>query len=313
MKILCVGQLVADIIATPVNYTRLGTDTEVLDSIGVQGGGDAMNVAVGLARLGRKVVFCGRVGDDPFGAHLSGVLQKNGIDAGGLIVDAGVSTGSCIVLVDAGGQRIFLYCGGSNERVTPTDVSDAQIGACAHLHVGGTYLLPGLDGEGSASLFRRARERGKTTSMDVTWDVSGRWLSLIRPCLPQLTLFMPSENEAVHITGETDPVKMAAFLRAEGVGIAIIKLGARGAYVDGGDERFFVPAFDMPVVDTTGAGDSFTAGFVARYAEGRPLRDCAKYASAVAAHCIGAVGATAGVPDADTVAAFLQTRGHTEG
>ncbi|MCL1909628.1 MAG: carbohydrate kinase family protein, partial [Kiritimatiellaeota bacterium] len=138
------------------------------------------------------------------------------------------------------------------------------------------------------------------------WDNQNRWLSVVESALPWLDFFMPSEAEAALITGESDPVKMAEFLRGKGVKTAIVKLGEKGVYADGGGtERFHLPAFNVPVVDTTGAGDSFTAGFLAKHTQGASLRECARYASAVAAHCVGAVGATAGIPDAETVEEFL--------
>jgi len=307
MRILCVGQLVTDIIAVPIEYDKLGTDTELVDRILVQNGGDCMNVAINLAKLGggENVSFCGKIGADSFGSYLTDVFKKFNIDTRGLKVTDKAATSSCIALVNGSGQRVFLYSGGTNNLLTADDANDKLIEECSHLHIGGTYLLPGLDGKGSAELFRKAKDMNKTTSMDVTWDTSGRWLEIIEPCLPYLDLFMPSENEAVKITGKTRPEEMAAFLRDKGVKTAIIKLGENGSYIDSGEEKFYQPAFSANVVDTTGAGDSYVAGFLLKYTKGAVLKDCAKFASGVAAHCIGTIGATAGVPDFETVEKFI--------
>lgn len=307
MRILCVGQLVTDIIAAPVEYGRLGADTELIDNIAVQNGGDCMNTAINLAKLNGEVGFCGMAGADLFGSYLADVFKKYNIDTRGLKFTDKAATSMCIALVSKSGQRIFLYSGGANNLFTLGDIDDVLIEECVHLHIGGTYMLPGLDGTGSAELLRKAGSMRKTTSMDVTWDTSGRWLEVIKPCLPFLDLFMPSENEASKITGKNNPEEMTAFLRSEGVKTAVIKLGAKGSYIDGGEEKFYQPAFDANVVDTTGAGDSYVAGFLLKYIKNEPLRECAKFASAVAAHCIGKVGATTGVPDAKIVEEFINT------
>ena len=305
MKILCVGQLVADIIAAGVDYENLGSDTELVDDISIQNGGDCMNTAISLSRLGCEVVLCGKVGADLLGDFLTQKLCANGIDTRGLSVDHEVSTSSVVALVNHEGQRVFLYNGGSNEKLTADDVDPGLLTECGHLHIGGTYLLPGLDGAGAARLLKNAQMQGKTTSMDVTWDTSGRWFSVIEPCLPFLNLFMPSESEASKITNHTSPEEMAKFLLANGVETAIIKLGEKGAYIENAAGGFCQPAYSVPVVDTTGAGDAFVAGFLSRYTAGADLRECARIATGAAAHCIGAIGATTGVPDIVTVEQFI--------
>ena len=121
---------------------------------------------------------------------------------------------------------------------------------------------------------RYAQSKGKTTSMDVTWDTTGRWLSVIKPCLPHLDLFMPNEKEASLITGQKTPEKMAEFFLKYGVKIAVIKLGAKGAYIRSGNEEFYQTAFESEVTDTTGAGDSFVAGFLSQYIKDCSLKEC---------------------------------------
>jgi len=307
LEILCIGQLVTDIIATNIDYTHLGEDTKRADEITVKNGGDCMNVAIDLAKLGCKVGFSGKVGNDGFGEFLRSEFDKLQIDTRGLRVSDDVSTSSVIVLVNGQGQRIFLYYGGANDSLCVEDIDFSVMDEYRHVHIGGTFLLPRLDGEGSKEIFAAAKKRGLTTSMDVTWDTTGRWLSVIEPCLPYLDLFMPSKAEAELITGCAEPQQIAAFLRARGVGVAVIKLGEKGAYVESKDLRFHQPAFAVDVVDTTGAGDSFVAGFLSQYVMGRPLRECARFAAGTAAHCIGRLGATSGIPDAGAVFDFIKS------
>jgi sugar/nucleoside kinase (ribokinase family) len=313
-KILCAGQLVADVVAYPVDFRLLGADaagadTARADSIALKNGGDAMNTAVGLARLGSPVVFSGRVGEDDFGRMLERALRENGVDAAGLRRDPAAPTSTAIGLVNAGGERVFIYSGGSNDSFCAADVPESLINDCCILHVGGAYLLPALDGEGAASLFSKARALGAATTMDVTWDTTGRWLETIRPCLKHLDYFLPSIGEARHIAGAEEPEEIADLLLAEGVGTVVIKLGEDGAYLKarGAAQGERVPAHrDMPAVDTTGAGDAFVAGFLAGLSRGWDAAECARFACATAAFAIGALGATDGVPSFDRAFALMR-------
>ena len=217
MDVLCVGQLAADILVRPVERVDFGVDTRRVDGIDIRSGGDSLNVAIGLAKLGNRVGFCGKVGQDQLGDYLAGVIRAAGIDDSGLARTAETTTCACLVLINGRGDRSFFYHGGANELFSPADVDEGLLAAASIVYAGGTYLLPRFDGDGAARLFARARSAGKLTAMDVTWDVTGRWLSVIEPCLPHLSFFMPSIREAEKIAGTADPPEIAAFFEARGV------------------------------------------------------------------------------------------------
>jgi len=307
MDIPCVGQLAADILVRPVDSVDFGVDTRRVDGIDIRNGGDCMNVAVGLARLGAAVGLVGVIGEDQLGTYLRQVAVDAGIDVRGLRRTRQAQTCSCLVLINSKAERTFFYYGGTNELLSPSDVDMALLDEAVIVHVGGTYLLPAFDGEGAARLFAEARARGKLTSMDVTWDTTGRWLTLIEPCLPYLSFFMPSIREAEQIARTNVPEEIAAFLQEKGVHTAVIKLGERGCYVKhGAAPGFYGDAFPTRVVDTTGAGDSFVAGFLAGVLAGWEMEKCAAFACAVAAMNIRAVGATAGIPTMEEARRFMQ-------
>jgi sugar/nucleoside kinase (ribokinase family) len=309
MDVLCVGQLAADILVRPVNSVDFGVDTKRVDGIDIKNGGDCLNVALGLRKLGASVGFAGLVGDDQFGEYLRGVVTAAGIDATGLRRTSTARTCSCLVLINAAGDRTFFYYGGANDLFSLADVNMAQLDSASIVHVGGTYLLPRFDGEGAAKLFAEAQRLGKLTSMDVTWDTTGRWLSVIEPCLPHLSFFMPSIREAEKIAGTDVPEDIAAFFQAKGVRTAVIKLGERGCYVkQGAEPGYYSRAYSTEVVDTTGAGDSFVAGFLTGVLKGWQSRACAAFACAVAAMNIRVVGATAGVPTFEEARRFVQAQ-----
>jgi sugar/nucleoside kinase (ribokinase family) len=310
MKVLCVGQLAADILVHPVDTVDFAVDTRRVKGIEIRNGGDCLNVALGLARLGNNVAFAGLVGADQLGDYLASVIAAAGIDGQGLRRTDHATTCACLVLINTKGERSFFYHGGTNDLFCRDDVDDGLLAEASLLHVGGTYLLPRFDGDGAAALFARARAEGRRTSMDVTWDTTGRWLSVIAPCLPHLDFFLPSEREAERITGRTAPEDMAAFLLDRGVGTAVIKLGERGCYLKpSGGPGVLVKAFPAHVVDTTGAGDSFVAGFLTGVLKGWDLPASATLGCAVAALNIGAVGATGGIPRFDEAMRFVQQEG----
>lgn len=310
MDVLCVGQLCVDVLVRPVERLDYGVDTVRVDGIDIRNGGDCLNVALGLSRLGVSVGFSGKVGTDMLGDYLAGVIADSGIDARGLRRSREAGTCACLVLINGKGDRSFFYRGGTNDLFGLEDIDLSLVAEAGVVHIGGTYLLPRLDGAGAASLLATAKSQGKITSMDVTWDTTGRWLSVIEPCLPHLSFFMPSIKEAEQIAGRKDPQGIASFFQERGVGTTVIKLGERGCYVKpGGKDGFFSKAFRTDVVDTTGAGDSFVAGFLGGIVRGWALERCAAFASAVAALNIRKVGATAGVPTLAEACRFMEEQG----
>ncbi|MBN1917051.1 MAG: carbohydrate kinase family protein [Verrucomicrobia bacterium] len=294
LDVVCLGMIVADVVAKPVAGLPEQGDTREVDYLNLHNGGDTSNVAVNLAKLSvRSGIIC-KVGDDHFGAFLTAALRENGVEASHVIVDRNVATAACLALVRPDGERSFFYKGDANDRLTSGDVDFDYVSRSTVLHTGGTLLLGGLDGEPLAGVLKEARRRGITTSMDVAWDTSGRWLGKIAPCLEHLDIFLPSHDEAREIAGLDEPEAIGRFFLNYGIGIVGVKLGPRGAYVTDGERAHFVPSLVKPrgIVDTTGAGDAFVAGFLAAHLRGWDLERCARFASAVSAVCIGSLGTT---------------------
>jgi sugar/nucleoside kinase (ribokinase family) len=146
--------------------------------------------------------------------------------------------------------------------------------------------------------------------MDTAWESQGRWMEKIACCLPYLDWFMPSFDEAERLAGERDPQKIAAAFREKGVGNTVIKLGGDGCYVaPQNGEGFFVKAIKTAVVDTSGAGDSFCAGFLTGLSKGWPLEKCARFANAVGSLCVSAIGTTAGVRNMTDTLKYMEKNG----
>jgi len=292
--VVCLGILVADVIARPVDELPPRGTVGLLDEISLHGGGCALNTATGLARLGPSVAVAGKVGVDPFGDFLLGLLDERGLDRRAVLRDPRVPTSATVALVDSSGERTYLHLPGENGAVRTEELDRRLLFAGRALHVAGSLVMPALDGEPTAALLAEARARGLLTSLDTVFDATGGW-ARVEPCLPELDLFAPSLAEARAISGEREPARVAAWLRMRGVREVALKLGPGGCYVAGESFEGFLPAVRVQPVDGTGAGDAFVAGLLYGKLAGWPLDRAARLANAAGALATTAVGATEGV------------------
>lgn len=299
--VTCVGVLVADVIVRPVDQWPVQGRLMLVDGIELHSGGLAHTTGVTLAKLGVPTAVVGRVGTDRLGTFLIDVLREHGIEAYVQRDDVG-RTSATVVVVASSGERSFLHFPGANAHLAPHDIPEALLARSRIVHLGGYFLLPALDGAPAAALFQRAKALGCHTSLDMAWDVRARWMSTLAPCLPYLDVLFGNRDELFRVTGTEDPARMAALLRESGAGVVAVKLGEGGAYVDDGRWRGRVPAFSVDVVDTTGAGDAFCGGFLAGYLAEWDVARTARFANAVGAMCVTAVGGSTGIRSmADTL------------
>ena len=301
MDVVCLGILVADVIARPVDELPHGA-VSLMDEISVHGGGCALNTATGLARLGLSALVVGKVGEDTLGDFVIGLLAERGLETRGVLRDPAVPTSATVVLVDRAGERSFLHLPGANGALGAEELAP-EIFAGRALHVAGALVMPALDGAPTAGLLAEAQRRGVHTSLDTVYDATGHW-ERVQPCLPHLDLLMASLAEAQGISGEQEPASAAAWFRDRGVAEVALKLGPDGCYVAGAEFEGDVPAFPVHVVDGTGAGDAFAAGVIYGRLAGWPLVDAARLANAAGALATTAVGATEGLLDLDETLAF---------
>jgi sugar/nucleoside kinase (ribokinase family) len=276
-----------------------------VERIELHAGGCAANTSIALARLGVPTAVLGKVGRDGFGDFLVGALQNDGVDLRGLVRDRDVATSATIVAVSADGERTFLHSPGANAAYTTADVAWPLIESAEILHIAGPFLMPQFIGEEAAAVLQRAKARGLTTTLDTVWDFTGRWLSVLKPCLPWLDYILPSLEEAKQITGRTIPREIAQVFFDHGVGTVGLKLGEAGAYVRTAQgEEVTIPAFAVPVADTLGAGDAWSAGFLCGLLHGWDLEQTTRFANAVGAFCVQALGATRGLRSFDETCAL---------
>jgi len=308
--IICLGIAVADLIGGPVHQLPGRGRLELVDRMGLFTGGCAVNTATALARFGLPVAVIGKVGDDRLGDFLVNALADQNVETKAIRQDADAGTSATMVMVDPDGERRFVHYIGANACLTADDVELSMIDRAALLHIGGCFVMPGLDGEPTVSILRYAREVNVTTFLDTAWDAQDRWLGLIAPYLPLIDYMVPSLSEARAITGHEEPADIAYSLIEMGVGTVAIKMGVDGCLVMGADgQPHQFPAYEVNVVDATGAGDAFAAGFIAGVYLDWPLEQTAALANAAGALCVTAMGAQGGLRSLEGTLSFMSDRG----
>lgn len=298
--------MVADVVGKPIKSVPEPGRLVLVEEMSLHTGGCAVNTATALARLGMPVEVIGKVGTDPFGDFLLNTLMERNIGVQGVLRDKSTGTSVTMVMVDPDGERRFVHYIGANAMLTIEDVDMNLLRGKSILHIAGSLVLPGLDGESTAELLRSARAEGLVTFLDTVWDDTGRWMELMKPCLQYIDYFVPSLPEAQEITQLEDPIEVARSLINAAVGTVALKMGAEGCLVMNKDgEIIRYPAFPVKVVDATGAGDAFAAGFIAGVWNGWNLEKTALFANAVGAMCVTGLGASGGVNSMEDTQDFI--------
>lgn len=280
IDILVVGEINPDIVVSdPDPVPVFGEVERLVQSIRMTVGSSSAIVACGAARLGLRVAFCGVVGDDQFGRFMLDELTKRGIDVSGCTVDPARPTDATVILT-SGRDRAMVTAMSTVGALDVGAVPASLLGRARHLHLG-AYYLQETSRDRLPAFFAAAREAGMTTSFDTNWDPTEAWDGGVAEMLTASDIFFPNAAEARAIARKDDVEEAALALAATGaVGrndggpIVAVKLGADGALgcrADGAMVR--VPAMAVEPVDTTGAGDSFNAGFLRAWLDGGDLRE----------------------------------------
>ncbi|MCC6360471.1 MAG: carbohydrate kinase family protein [Phycisphaerales bacterium] len=299
-SIVIIGIATVDALGRPVDDFPRPGGLRFFDELTLATGGCAVNCAIALSRLGVPCRLVTRVGGDILGDFVVAELTRNGVATGGVIRDNSVNTSFSFAAVRSDGERAFLHTTGANARIRPADLPADALEGGPLVFVAGSMLMDALDGPPTGALLAAARAAGATTLLDTVYVDSApqaEWERRIGPALPHLDYFLPSLPEARALSGLTEPAEIARQFRSRGTKNVIIKLGAEGVYcLSATGAEFRIPAEPVErVVDATGAGDCWSAGFLAGLAAGLPLERALRAGNAVAACGIQSVGATSGV------------------
>ena len=302
--LLVLGDANPDLIVRGDVTPEFGQAEKLVDQADLVIGGSGAIAACGASRLGLRVAFAGLVGKDVFGQFMLDALAERGVDTRGLVVDPSQPTGLSVVL-SKGEDRATLSALGAIADLRAGMIDRALLRSARHVHVSSYFLQAGLAAD-LPPLFREAREAGGTTSIDPNWDPAGEWDGGLLSLLAQTDCFLLNSVEARSITG-VDDIDVAALTLAERGSVVAVKFGQGGGLALWGDEVVRSESIPADVVDTTGAGDSFDAGFLAGRLAGLPLSRCLQLAVACGSLSTRAAGGTAAQPTMDEAVAALES------
>jgi sugar/nucleoside kinase (ribokinase family) len=289
MRFLVLGELNPDLILAGYRKFPVLGEEVLVDDLSLTLGSASAICAVGLARLGNSVRMASKIGADQWGAFCVKQLADAGVDTSFVKCDPASKTGLTVSITGARDRALVTFLG-AIASFRAADLESGVMEGCTHLHVSSYFLQEGLQKD-CRQLFAEAHRLGLTTSLDPGFDPSEKWDSGIHETLQETDICFPNEIELRGLGGQEDPVACLRALRNQRT-LVVAKLGAAGCMALDSGEPVRIPAFSIRPVDTTGAGDSFNAGFLHAWARHYPLRDAMAMAAACGALSTRAPGGT---------------------
>ena len=302
---LCAGIVVADFICAPVPNVPEAGGLVMTDAISLAIGGCASNVAVDLARLGRKPLVVGRIGGDMPGRFVREQLAASGVDTRHLVESPGQTSSTLVVNVRHEDRR-FIHAFGANAQFDGSEISPDLVRQARVLYLGGFGLMPRLTGDRVAELFRIAREEHVPTVLDVVVPDPASCRQQLDKVLPWTDVFLPNADEGRLLTGIADALEQARHFQHAGAETVVITCGSRGAVLASRSETLRAGAFTVEFIDGTGSGDAFAAGYISGLIDGYSAERCLEMGSALGASCVQRAGATTGVFTRRELSEFLE-------
>ena len=302
MQVSVIGPAIVDILAGGVTKQIFDQKSNALSDIRMSFGGNALNEAVVLSRLGVDTELVSKVGDDDAGKRVLDFLKDNRVRTDNVRVEEGLSTAINIVMVDTSGERFFLTNPNSNLRklglsdITPWIDSMADIVCFPCLFTSPLLDLPAME-----KLFPAIKEKNnRTLVLDMTTAKNGETIDDMKKMLSYVDFFLPNEEELKSISGGLTTDEAARKILSFGIKAVVVKRGGKDTLLFTENDRVKVPIYmTANVIDTTGAGDSFGAGFIYGLSQNMPLKDCVAFGNAVASCAVEFLGATTGIKDLD--------------
>ncbi|WP_428425176.1 carbohydrate kinase family protein [Pararhizobium sp.] len=302
-----IGLYILDILGRPVDRIPAGGNVEFIDEIRLTVAGTAGGTVVDLAKLGLNCLAVGAVGDDEKADFVLATLDRFGVDRSEMQRIPGVPTSASILNIRRNGERPALHVRGASGHFEIPDEARERVLAPPIVHLGGTGLLDRLDGEPSRILLEEAKRYGRTVTFDLL-GASEKTLPLIRPLFPYIDYFMPSVEEAFLISGQKTAEDAGRFFADLGVKHCVFTMGGDGVcFMDAGQACLKLPAFEIDVVDTTGCGDAFNAGFIAGLHHKMDTETAMRFAQASAALVATGLGSDAGIVSFEGTWDFMKT------
>ncbi len=280
-EMITLGVHVVDVLVRPVQEIPQGQGGVLVDQIRITPAGSAGGTAITLAKLGATVRSAGAIGDDELGDVLLELLARFGVDTSLLVRRQGIQTSASVLPIRPDGSRPAFHVVGANATYASGDAPWEAIAQADFLHLGAPEFM---GGEEAARILSHARDHDTVTSADLLapGDQAAAIVDWVAPALEHLDYLLPNEEQVLGLTGAGDVVDGARALVGRGVGCVAATCGGEGAVVVDGQGVERVPAFPVDVVDTTGCGDAFSAGFLRGLSLGRSRGDAARLGCATA-------------------------------
>jgi sugar/nucleoside kinase (ribokinase family) len=287
--LLVAGELNMDLIMEQVQgHPALGKE-RISKGMTLTLGSSSAILASNASALGVSIGFIGRVGNDLYGIKIREILSNNGIDPSNILDTPGKQTGLTVIYT-IGNDRGMITCPGAMEYLVSDDISDDLLREHRHFHISSFYLQKGLRTD-CVTLFKRAKELGLTTSFDTNWDPDEKWGGEVLEILPYVDVFLPNDEEAMHIT-HTNNVDEALAELSGYAGLVVVTCGIHGIKARNGTTIYEIKTINVDSVDAVGAGDSFNAGFLSKFLKGATVEDCLKEGILTGAYSTTCAGGT---------------------
>lgn len=305
--VICIGQIVQDILVTNIPSDALTSekDTFMADEILFASGGDAVNEASMLAKYGNHCALLTRLDKKDVGEMIYGDLIRQGVDTSLLVRPDDCRTFTAIVIIGPDGSHTFFDGPGHNFTLKMSDIDQSVFEKTKVVTAGSLFALGELDTDGIEVIFKKAQESGAVTVADMNNDSDKKGPHAVEKVYPYTDYLMPSYDEAVYVTGEKEPDKIADFFLAAGVKNVVLKMGGEGCFFKNAEKRFFTDPYKVSPVDTTGCGDNFVAAFVHCLLKGMEPEACAEFACAAGALNSLGLGAHLYIQTEEQVKAFM--------
>jgi len=288
--VVCFGALNVDKLYRVNHIAKAEEESEIQEFV-ESPGGSAANTAVGLARLGVRTGYIGKVAAGRDGEYLLGAFRKEGVNTDGIVVSKDGRCGSVTGFVDQEGQRALYLDPGVNSTLRFDEINLEYVTGVKFLHL--TSFASNDPLRAQIKLINMFPEIA--VALDPGMIYARKGLDRLRPLVKKCYATLPNEGELRLLTGKGCP-EGAEVLLDEGVKVVAVKLGDKGCYVTNGKERHFVEPYKVNVVDTTGAGDAFCAGFIYGLLNGKTLKECGVIGNFVASRVLTEMGARNGLP-----------------
>jgi sugar/nucleoside kinase (ribokinase family) len=300
--IAVVGELNPDLIISGDVIPEFGQVEKLVSNAVLAIGSSSAIFACGAARLGMRVAFIGKIGNDIFGRFMRQSLFEYGIDISGIVLDKETPTGISIIL-STGTDRAILTYPGTIRRLEYSDINQEIILHARHLHVGSYYMQEALRPDLSR-LFDLAHEGGLSVSLDTNYDPLNEWHDSLDQILEKVDIFLPNSVECCGIAGMANLDQAVDYLRTR-IKYLGVKIGEKGALLCIDQKKYTMQPISVNVVDTIGAGDSFDAGFIYGYLAGWEPRRILKFGTICGSLSTRKAGGTDAQPTFDEAFQYM--------